>query len=68
VRLEVFDLSGHRVRVVYAGLQPSGRFEFSWDGREEGGGVVPPGVYLYRLSVEAEKGGDQETGTVAVVY
>jgi hypothetical protein len=68
LRLEVFDLSGRLVRVVYAGSQQSGRFSFSWDGRDEQRRQVLPGIYLYRLAVRAAKGQDQLTGTVAVVY
>ena len=66
--LEIFDLSGRRVRVLHEGLQQSGYFSFSWDGRDGNQDLMPPGIYVYRLEVEAEKGRDQQTGTVAVVY
>lgn len=68
LRLAVFDLSGRSLRVIHDGQQPSGDLRFSWDGRDESGAQVPPGLYVYRLSVEAEKGGDQRAGTIAVVY
>lgn len=68
LRLEVFDLSGRLVRVVYEGQQQSGRFRFSWDGRDENRELVSPGLYLYRIAVGAEKGQDQRAGTIAVVY
>lgn len=68
LRLAVFDLSGRSLRVIHDGQQPSGGLRFSWDGRDESGAQVPPGLYVYRLSVEAEKGGDQRAGTIAVVY
>lgn len=68
LRLEVFDLSGHLMREVHEGLQQSGRFSFSWDGRDEAGERVTPGLYLYRISVDAGKGEARETGTLAVVY
>ena len=68
LRLAVFDLSGRSLRVIHDGQQPSGDLRFSWDGRDESGAQVPPGLYVYRLSVESEKGGDQRAGTIAVVY
>jgi hypothetical protein len=68
LRLAVFDLSGRSLRVIHDGQQHSGGLRFSWDGRDENGERVPPGLYVYRISVESEKGGDQLAGTVAVVY
>ncbi len=48
-RLEVFDPSGRRV--LSRALQVSGgAFELMWDGRAEGGGRLPAGVYLVRAS------------------
>ena len=68
MRLEIFDLSGRQWRSIHAALPQSGRFHFSWDGRDGAGGVVPPGLYVYRLAVEAESGDAQQSGTIAVVY
>ncbi len=68
LKLEIFDLSGRRQRVVHEEQQQSGRFKFSWDGRDENRQVVPPGLYLYRLAVEAEKGEVQQSGTLSVLY
>ncbi len=67
LRLEIFDLSGRLLR-VQEGLQESGRFNFLWDGRNNHQELVPPGIYMYRIVVEAKNGDDQQTGTVAVVY
>ena len=68
LQLQIFDLSGRLVGVVHEGAQQSGRFSFAWDGRNLSGELVPPGLYLYHISVEAEKGVDRKTGTVAVVH
>jgi len=68
LKLEIFDLAGRRQRVIYEGLLQSGRFNFSWDGRDAARGLVPPGLYLYHLAVEAGSGRDQQMGTVAVIY
>lgn len=64
VRLEIYDLRGHLVRLLLDGSAPllEGRYgrggsgdpsacdpEFSWDGTADDGRTVPPGVYLVRL-------------------
>lgn len=68
LRLEIFDLSGRLVRVMEEVLPGSGRFNFSWDGRDGGGQLVVPGLYVYRIAVRVERGEDQRSGTLAVVY
>ena len=68
LKLLIFDLSGQLIRVVHEGVQQSGRFSFTWDGMDVDGQRVPPGLYVYQISVEAEKGVDREVGTIAVVY
>jgi hypothetical protein len=54
--------------VVYEGGQASGRLRLVWDCRDEEGEWVLPGVYLYRLWVQAEEHPEQRVGTVRVVY
>jgi len=68
VRIEIRDLSGGIVRTVHAGRDQSGRYRRKWDGKDEEGGLVPPGVYLVRVRVEADALSDQRIGVVAVVY
>jgi len=68
VELRIFDLSGRPVRRVYAGSDRNGRYGHAWDGRDEGGELVPPGLYLFTITVDADTGHEELTGTVAVVY
>lgn len=67
LRLEIFDLSGRLLR-QQEGLHESGRFSFSWNGRDDQQDLVAPGLYMYRIVVKAKNGDDQQTGTIAVVY
>ena len=55
VSVGVWDLSGRRVRRVHAGWDGVGLYERVWDGRDEAGRLVPPGLYLYRVAVEADR-------------
>lgn len=47
-RLDVFDLSGRLVRGLSLGGTAPGTRRATWDGRDEGGQPVRPGVYLLR--------------------
>jgi len=47
----IHDLSGRMMRVVAAGADGYG-----WDGRDDAGRLLPPGVYLCRIAVAADVG------------
>jgi probable HAF family extracellular repeat protein len=51
-RVEVFDPSGRRVRVLADGAFPAGRARVTWDGRDETGAKAGAGVYFARLEAE----------------
>ena len=53
VRLEVFDLAGRRVARLANGGFPAGFHAIDRDRRTEGGRMVQPGVYLYRIDAGA---------------
>jgi len=51
VRLEVYDLSGRRIRILIDDQQRSGgRHEAVWRGEGDDGRAVAAGVYFYRLA------------------
>ena len=52
--LSVYDVSGRRVRELAGGFYEAGQHVTRWDGRDQNGGVLPSGVYVYRLKVGAE--------------
>jgi photosystem II stability/assembly factor-like uncharacterized protein len=51
VRLEIFDIQGHRVRMLGEGLQPSGFYQLIWNRRDDRGQQLASGVYLVRMEV-----------------
>ena len=68
VSVSIHDLDGRLVRRLEE-LASSGRLTVEWDGRDESGEYVLPGIYLYRLFVDSDTGKDNELlGTVAVAY
>ena len=68
VAVAVWDLLGRRVRQVYAGRDGVGAYERIWDGRDASGRLVPPGLYLYRVSVEADHQRVEQAGLLHVAY
>lgn len=49
VQVAVYDLRGHRVRVLLDGTLPAGGHELGWDGRDAQGGTLASGTYFLRL-------------------
>lgn len=49
VRVEIFDLSGRRVRTLVDGVRSAGEHEVVWRGLDDRGEPVASGVYLYRV-------------------
>ncbi|MDP7633776.1 MAG: hypothetical protein QF402_12575 [Candidatus Latescibacteria bacterium] len=74
VTVRVLDLSGRLVRELFRGENLSGHYdsglqaELLWDGRNAGGDLVPPGIYLLHVSVEGDARDGTQMRTVAVVY
>jgi len=56
VDIAVFDLSGRRVRTLFAGTRDPGNYMTTWDGRGESGVRVGAGVYFLRTGI-----GDRQT-------
>ena len=78
VSMRILDLSGRTVArlrppALSAGtyLRLSGRERESpgyWDGRNDHGNLVPPGLYLFQVAVELDAGDEVHSGYVAVAY
>jgi len=68
VEVEMRDLSGRLVRRLYRGEDGIGYYPRRWDGRDEGGGLVSPGVYVYRVFLDADQGQVEKLGLLTVVY
>lgn len=47
--LAIHDVAGRRVRTLVRGVLPAGEQQVVWDGRDEAGQRVAPGVYFYHL-------------------
>jgi gliding motility-associated-like protein len=67
IRLRIYDLSGRLVRQIAANTG-SGSFAQTWNGRDEKGALVPPGMYLYQLDWDTDEGREVANGAVGVAY
>ncbi len=67
-RLDIYALDGRLLRRIDGGLQLNGDQVYRWEGRDEIGELVGPGLYVYRLLVESDGGPVERTGVVGVVY
>lgn len=69
--LEILDLDGRPRRTSFAGLPPqvrSGEFVVAWDGTDDAGQRVPPGIYVVRASVAGDRERFSTLNVVSVVY
>jgi len=63
VRLSIHDLAGRLVKTLVHESKAAGSHEVMWDGRNNNGGRVSSGVYLYRI----EAGSFAETRRMVLV-
>ena len=68
VELNVFNLAGQRVAEIAVDAGTSGRFSASWDGTDGSDRLLPPGLYLLRLKVEADEETDVAIAPLPLVY
>jgi hypothetical protein len=57
VDLAVYSGDGRRVRTLASGRHEAGRYLLVWDGRDDSGRHLAPGVYLVRLSARGQFSG-----------
>ena len=67
VEVAIFDLAGRRVRTL-AGEERSGSHLRPWDGRDENEKLLPVGIYLVKVSVNADQESFVQAETVGIVY
>ena len=68
IRINVYSLSGRRVASVDIGEQGAGRQSATWNGLDDEGHSLPPGLYVVELAVKAEVETFNAMRPIAVVY
>ena len=67
-RLGIYNLAGERLTTVDLGDQSAGPQRVQWDGRDRGGRVLPPGIYVAEIAVESESGTFRQMASIGVAY
>ena len=67
IEARFFTLNGDEV-AVRSSMVVGGERELEWDGRNDAGDLVPPGLYLCRVRVDADAGSRARVQVVSVVY
>lgn len=52
VKLEVFDVLGHKINTLFDGYQSAGTYQASWNGQNQSGQPAASGMYFYRLTTK----------------
>jgi hypothetical protein len=69
VSLTIYDLSGRPVAHIEERREDSrGQYTMLWDGRDDTHNIVPPGVYIARVEVDADSGRAREISAQGSVY
>ena len=68
VVLDVYALDGRRVAHIDKGLQGAGPGRLSWNGRDEAGRLMPPGLYLLSISLLTEFTQAKQLLTLGIAY
>ena len=63
----IYDLSGQLVRRMSEPGE-SGIHQIAWDGSNDSGQTVLPGIYICRIELDTDTGKKAAVRTVAVVY
>ena len=63
VQLDLFDLSGRRLRRLVDAMLPGGRYDATWDASDESGRAVEAGVYFAQLRA----GDERDAGTILLL-
>jgi hypothetical protein len=68
VELAIYDLTGRRLATIEKSMRTDGRYTTRWDGRDNQGRILVPGLYVLQLTLETDQGTDHKYQPVSVVY
>jgi hypothetical protein len=70
--IKIYDLTGRLVRELYDQDSRAAAFvagnAIEWDGRNNDGKIVRPGVYIAQIVIDSDNGGEQTAKTITVAY
>ena len=66
--VEIFGLDGRLRRLLLSALRGGGHHDVAWDGTDDEGRTVAPGLYIYRISVDGDEGLVRRQGTLGIAF
>lgn len=54
ISITIFDMQGNRIKTISDGNFPEGLYRFTWQGDDESGKTIHPGVYFYKIIAGTE--------------
>ena len=67
-QVQIYTLDGSLVRQLEGQRQTNGLWLFTWSGQDHSQTLVPPGIYLCRINLEAQTSDEALAQTISVVY
>jgi hypothetical protein len=64
----IYDLAGNRVRQLSSTEVQNGRITLQWDGRDDSGRLVRPGIYLVSVEIRSDRQTERRSSSLSVVY
>lgn len=72
ITIKIYDLTGRLIKDLFDDKTTASAFiadkGVTWDGRDNSGKIVRPGLYLYQVLIDSDNGGENITKTIAVTY
>ena len=68
VTVWIFSLDGRLVRTLPERRALAGPQTFDWNGEDDSGRLLPPGLYACQIDIEADAASEKRTHVVALVY
>lgn len=53
VEISIFNILGQKVKTLFKGTKPAGRYSLKWDGTNDAGLAAPAGIYLATLKTNS---------------
>ncbi|HEY4643831.1 MAG TPA: FlgD immunoglobulin-like domain containing protein, partial [Bacteroidota bacterium] len=57
VKLDIYAITGQKIRTLIDGRYAAGSYKATWDGTNDAGSHVASGIYMYRIEAKGEPSG-----------
>ena len=65
--MEIHNLNGQLIKVLCNTKQLPNKYNIQWNGEDDKGNVVSPGIYFYKIDIQAEDKFFTETKCMSII-